>query len=401
MRVLFLNVVDEHRPIHTRYYPLAFGYLVNFCETYLPDKPFKYLYAENLKRGVLKSFKPDVVAMTCITENYNLAISHANTVKNYNENVKVLIGGVHITALPNTLSRNMDFGVLGEGEQTFLELLHNDFEPSRYIKGLVYWKNGKLYKTQRRSLIEPLDLIPHPKRDIFLKENRKHYIFTSRGCPYRCIFCFSSRFWKKLRFHTPKYVAEEIRQIKHKFFIDFLHVYDDTFILDIERVREIADLVKPLNLTYSISARANLINDEIAKILKSMQVIAVGIGFESNSSKVLAYLRKGNTPEDNQRAVDILRKHKIKVFGSFIRDTPVETKQDLKETSDFIKRNKLTSTTYRLMRYPATPIYDGCRDWDSFKVFTYEPLMVKAKRFLAKIPPLKLAYHKLKTFLLC
>jgi len=127
-----------------------------------------------------------------------------------------------------------------------------------------------------------------------------------------------------------------------------------------------------------------------------MRVIAVGIGFESNSSKVLAYLRKGNTPEDNQRAIDILRKYKIKVFGSFIRDTPVETAKDRKETRDFIKHNKLTSTIYRLMRYPGTPIYDGSTDWDSFKVHTYDPLRVKAKRFLAKIKPLKTAYHKLR-----
>jgi len=274
--------------------------------------------------------------------------------------------------------------------------VQNDFDATSWIKGLAYWDNSNIKISEPRGLIEPLDLIPYPKRTMFLPENRKHYIFTSRGCPYRCVFCFSSRFWKKVRFHTPEYVASEIRQIKRSFIIDFLHIYDDTFILDVERVREIARLVKPLGLTYSISARANLITEDIAEILKEMKVIAVGIGFESDSSNVLGYLRKGNTPEDNQRAVDILRKYKIPVFGSFIRDTPVETKRDLKATREFIKKNKLTSTTYRLMRYPGTPIYDGCTDWDRFQVYTYDPLRVKAKRFLAKIPPLKLAYHKLK-----
>jgi len=214
LKILFLNVVDLHKPVHTRYYPLAFGYLVRFCEKYLPDKPFKYRYAEHINRHILQSFKPEVVALTCITENYNLAISYAETVKNFNENVKVVIGGVHITALPHSLSRSMDYGVLGEGEQTFLELVQNDFEVTTWIKGLAYWRNGKVAVSQPRGLIEPLDLIPHPKRTMFLPENRKHYIFTSRGCPYRCIFCFSSRFWKKVRFHTPEYVAEEIRQIR-------------------------------------------------------------------------------------------------------------------------------------------------------------------------------------------
>jgi len=361
MRVLFLNVVDNRKPVHTRYYPLAFGYLVNFCHEYLPNKPFKYAYAENLNGNVLASFKPNIIAMTSITENYNLAQSYAQFAKSFNAEIKVGIGGVHISAVPNSLTRSMDFGVLGEGEQTFLELLQNDFEPNRNIEGLVYWRNEKLEITQPRGLIEPLDLIPHAKRDMFLSEERKQYVFTSRGCPYRCVF-FSSRFWKKLRFHSPEYVAAEIRQIKQMFKTSFLHVYDDTFILDVERARQIKDLVKSLGLTYSISARANLINEEIAEILKEMKVIAVGIGFESNSQNVLNYLRKGNTPEDNQNAINILRKNKIKVFGSFIRDTPVETKEDLKATYSFIRRNHLTYTMYRSMRYLGTPIYDGSED---------------------------------------
>jgi radical SAM superfamily enzyme YgiQ (UPF0313 family) len=333
--------------------------------------------------------------MTSITENYNLAQFYAHLIKKTNFKIKVIIGGVHISAVPHSLSRNIDIGVIGEGEQTFLELLKSDFEPNDRIKGIVYWRNNVLHKTEDRNLIEPLDLIPHPKRDMFGSEQREQYLFTSRGCPYRCAFCFSSRFWKKVRFHSAEYVAEEIHQIK-MFKVSHLTIYDDLFILDVERVRRIKDLVKDLGLTYSIAARANLITEEVATILKDMRVIAVGIGFESNSQRILDYLHKGNTVEDNQNAVNILRKHKIRINGSFIRNIPIETKKDLKLTYKFIHQNKILYDMYRLMKYPGTPIYDGCEDWDSAAVFQYEPKTVKIRRFLARIKPLEFAYHKVR-----
>lgn len=392
-RVMFVNVVDRLDPVQTRYYPLAFGYLVSYCYEY--EEAFEYKYVETVNGSVLKNLRPDIVALTTTTENYNLAKQYAYIIKRFNSKIKVVIGGVHISAVPNSLSRNMDIGVIGEGEATFLELLRNDFEPNPRIKGIAYWQNDVVYQTEARKLIEPLDLIPHPTREMY-PLNRDQYLFASRGCPYRCVFCFSSRFWKKLRFHSPGYVATEIQQIKQNFNISFLYIFDDTFILDVERVKQIKELVKPLGLTYSVSARANLVTKEVVKLLKEMGVVTVGIGFESNSPKILKYLQKGNTVKDNQRAVDILRKYKIRVFGSFIRDIPVETKEDLKATYNFIHRNKLPYVMYRLMRYPGTPIYDGSEDWDSYKIYYYESRIKKMRRCLSKIKPLKLMYNYLK-----
>lgn len=391
MRILFVNAI-QHQPIHERYYPLAFGYLVNYCRKFGED--FEYNYTERLNKTVLEDFQPDVVALTCVTENYNLARTYAYTIQKFNPKIKVIIGGVHISAVPYSLSRNMDVGVVGEGEQTFLELLRNNFEPDEKIKGIVYRENNVLHKTEDRQFIEPLDLIPHPKRDMFGTEKREHYLFTSRGCPYRCVFCFSSRFWKKLRFHSAEYVAEEIHQIKRMFKISHLNIYDDIFILDVERVKRIKDLVKDLRLTYSIAARANLVTEEVATILNDMRVTAVGIGFESNSPRILRWLHKGNTVEDNQNAVNILRKHKIRINGSFIRDVPIETKKDLKLTYKFIQENGILCDIYRLMKYPGTPIYDGCEDWDSFAVFRYKPATVKIKRFFSRV---KIAYNEMRT----
>jgi anaerobic magnesium-protoporphyrin IX monomethyl ester cyclase len=380
LKVLFVNVIDSKNAVHKRYYPLAFGYLTSYCRKH--GVQFEPFYVEKLNADILRTFQPDVVALTSITETYCLAQHYADLVKQFNSKVKVVVGGVHISAVPRSLGPSMDIGVLGEGEQTFMELAKADFEPNDNIKGIIYWESNDLRQTEERPLIEPLDSIPHPDRSLFGFENKPQYIFTSRGCCYRCKFCSSSRFWKKVRFHSPEYVAEEIQQLKEQLQLNTVNIYDDLFIMDAERVKRIRDLVKPLGLTYAIAARANLVTDDVVATLKDMGVTAIGIGMESYSQRILDYLGKGNTVEDNQTAVDIIRRHGIHVQCSFIRDVPIETRDDLKKTYEFIKHNNLSYDMYRLMKFPNTPLYDGSTDWDACKVHCYVPIRLRLRRKL-------------------
>ena len=382
MRVLFVNVIDQKNHIHTRYYPLVFGYLVSYAEKH--GYVFEHQYAEKVDKATLVSFKPDIVAMTSITENYPRAEQYARLTKSFNPEIKVLIGGVHISSVPESLSTFMDVGIIGEGEQTFLELLQNNFEPKNTIKGIVFWKGLHLSTTPKRGLIEPLDDIPHPRRDMFGSELRQPYLFTSRGCSYRCAFCSSSRFWKKVRFHSAEYVAEEIRQLVSGG-CKLINIYDDCFPLDMDRVRKVKDLIRGLDVKFVLSVRANLVTEEMVAVFKEMNVTAVSMGLESNSPRILKYLQKGNTPSDNQRAVDILTKYGFHIHCSFIRDVPIETKEDLKLTYDFIIRNKLCYDMYRLMRFPNTPIYEGSKDWIKCKVHYYRDRSMRAKRKIRRV----------------
>lgn len=380
MRILLTNVVDGGQPVHTRYYPLSFGYLVSYAEKH--GCKFDYRYLETTDdsnfHDVLTNWKPDVVGMTAITENYNRADRLACFIKRNSPHTKVVIGGIHISSVPESLSSAMDVGIVGEGEQTFVELFRSNFQPDSKIKGLVYWHDPQdtvesyTVQTEERELIEPLDLIPHPRRDIFSSYGyREPYIFTSRGCAYRCSFCSSSRYWKKLRFHSAKYIAEEVSYL-YWTKTNHINIYDDCFPLDMNRMEQVKDMVKHLPVTFSLSVRANLVTDHMAEVMKEMHVTKVGIGIESHSQRILDWLQKGNTVDDNQRAVSILKEHDIHVHASFIRDVPIETKEDLKLTYDFIKRNKLSFDMYRLMRFPNTPIYDGSDDWDACKVKYYK-----------------------------
>lgn len=364
MKVLFVNVVNTKNHVHTRYYPLSFGYLKAYAEK--QGCYFDCEYTEHLNRDVLDTVKPDVAALTCITEMYPKAKQYAQLIKKYRPHCKVMLGGVHISAVPNSLSRHIDIGVIGEGEQTFYELAQNGFCASPKICGLVYRdKDNVLKQTLPRQLIEPLDNIPHPDRSIF-GPAKAPYLFTSRGCPYRCIFCSSSRFWQKVRLHSAKYVAEEIWQLYNST-IKHINIYDDTFLIDLGRVKTLKSLL-PSDVTFTVAARANQLTVEACEVLKDLGVAQVGVGMESNSDAVLKILQKGNTSEDNQNAVDNLRKQGIRLSASFICNVPGETKLDLQETFRFIKRNKISYDLYRLMRFPNTPLYEGSTDWGKCKV---------------------------------
>src|SRR5208282_1056326 len=372
MKILFLNAV-KNVPIQKRFYPLNFGYLKAYAEKY-GEHAFATFYEETLTKSVLGRHKPDVVAMSCVTENYNRAQRYAEITKHFNPKIKVVMGGIHISSVPQSLNPNIDVGVIGEGEQTFLELLRNDFEPVKSIDGLVYREGDVLVTTKKRALIEPLDNIPHPDRDIFWNKPRTNvvgesdfYMFTSRGCSNRCLFCSSSRFWEKTRLHSATYVIEEIAQIKSKG-AKSICFYDDTFLLDLERTRVISEAMKDFGMTFSVQARTNQITDEAAQILKKMNVVSVGMGFESQVAKSLKWLQKGTTPEINQRAIDILKKYGLRYSGSFIKGIPNETPEEFKVTLGFIERNNIPHDMYSLVRFPNTPLYDGDTNWDACRI---------------------------------
>jgi radical SAM superfamily enzyme YgiQ (UPF0313 family) len=293
--------------------------------------------------------------------------------------------------MPNSLTSDFDIGVIGEGEQTFLELLKNDFDPSINIRGIIFNK----IQTENRHHIEPLDSIPHPDRSIFGDVKRTPYIFTSRGCTNRCVFCYSSHFWGKFRLHSPMYVAEEIKFLAESG-VKHIQIFDDTFLIDINRVKEINKLVSGFDVTYGCSARANQITDESISILKDMNVINMGMGIESNSARVLKWMNKGNTPEINQNAVDILHKYNMPFSASFIVDTPIETKEDVAATKSFIKKNKISYCMNGLMGFPGTPIYDGSTDWDSMKCRDYLPVHMRWKRRLSQIKPVRNTYKRIQ-----
>ena len=252
IRVLYINAVDTASEVENRYRPLWPAYLAAYAEQKMGAGGVVSRFLETAVEKELASFEPHIVAISAVSQNYNYAIDYARIAKK--SGAAVVMGGFHISCIPHCLTEHMDVGCMGEGEETFVELLqsylvsgHLDPRALGNIKGIVYRENNRLVSTPARPFAASLDQFPHPKRSI-IGYQKHDYMFTSRGCPYRCVFCASSRFWDHVRFASPEYVIEEIGElIDHG--VETISFYDDLFVAHKERLRRIADLIRVKRLS--------------------------------------------------------------------------------------------------------------------------------------------------------
>lgn len=384
MKVLFVNAINKDRLYEMRYPPLNLAYLVGALREYFPDYEYKIVTSDYL--DALVEFNPDVVCISSVTQNYNTAKEYARLAKMRNK--KVIMGGVHISALPNTLTEDMDVGVIGEGEETIVELFKNNFENLPKINGIAYRCADSIHCTYQREMIKDLDTIPLPARDM-LKIEKHSYMFTSRGCPYKCVFCSSARFWKTLRFHSAKRVVDEILILTEKHGVKYIEMFDDLFIANKERLKEIAKLMSDLNIKVRIgcSARANMVDDETMKLLKSMGVVKIVLGLESGNERMLTYLkgidgRTTVTVAQNYEAVRLANKYGILVNAGFVIGSPDETEEEIMDTYKLAATSGLNHfEVYIITPLPGTPIWDLAKkkgfvtddmDWAKLDVMSLE-----------------------------
>jgi radical SAM superfamily enzyme YgiQ (UPF0313 family) len=354
MKVMLFNIADYLLP-YSYFLALSPGYLKSYFEKYSEFRDVVEITVEyeNILGELLRK-KPDVIGISVASEFYGEAIKLATVIKKTLPKSILIIGGYHITSLPQSFNKIFDFGVLGEGERTFLELIHAilnkaDEKTLQKIQGLIFFdRNGTLIKTEPRGLITDLDSIPSPYRG----KNRGIYtnIITSRGCPFGCTFCSTTIFWKQtIRFHSAEFVMDEMLSLIKRQKIRHITFWDDLFIGDVGRLRKILALIRQEKrifkaITFGVSARPNLIvkNPEILDIFKEMNVLRVSLGFESGSDRMLKKIKGENASvENNYKALSLLKRYPFFVEGGFIIGSPEEQVEDVKETYEFIRNSGL------------------------------------------------------------
>jgi anaerobic magnesium-protoporphyrin IX monomethyl ester cyclase len=368
LRFLLIDAIDPLAELERRYPSLGLGYLASALRSRFGRDAFHFKIVYEHVARELTEFRPDIVGIRCVSQNYGRARAYAQMAKR--RGLPVLIGGVHISAVPTSLSRDMDVAVIGEGEETIVELLGAFIATGRLdtnrlgdIQGLAYWHDGQVNITQARAPILHLDDIPFPARDL-LSIDMHTYMFTSRGCPYRCIFCFSTRYWPKVRFASAEYVVNEIKEIISSYHVSLISFYDDLFIADRQRLEQIASLLEAGNIVgkvrFSCNCRANLLGEDTVRLLKRMGIVSVSMGLESGSDRILKSLKGEQiSVADNERAVALLNKYGIAANASFVIGSPMETREEILQTLDFIKSNDLSYVdVYMLTPLPGTPIWE-------------------------------------------
>ncbi len=388
IKILFINAINPESEIESRYTPLGILYLSASLKNSFPADTFEIKLVKKDVGKNIKSFGPDIVGISAVSQNFNHAQKYAKQTRK--SGLPTIVGGVHISTRPESLTEDMDVGCIGEGELTIVDLMkvflkYRSFPPDelKKIDGIIFWKNRIRIKTKPRALIRNVDqIIPHPDRTI--EGPIKHgYIFSSRGCPYRCTFCSSSRYWSQVRYFSPEYVFSEIKELVSTSDAKMISFYDDLFVANKKRLHGIATLIEQSGLAkkikFTCSCRSNVVTKDLVADLKRMGIVSVGMGLESGNPRVLKYLKGASvTVEDNRRAVELLTSAGIKANASFIIGSPDETEAEMMDTYNFIRNSKLSFVDiYILTPYPGTPVWDYARsqglvsenmDWDKLNV---------------------------------
>lgn len=371
VKFLWINAIDSNSEVETRYPNLGIGYLIASLVKAFGEETFVFEVVCSDVESALDRFCPDIVGISAVSQNYGRAVSYSSSVSR--RGIPVLVGGVHISFLPETLSPDMSAGCIGEGEETIVELMKIYLASRRLdpgdlagVAGIVFHAHdGSLVTTGPRNPQMELDSLPVPDRRLF-QESSHTYLFTSRGCPYRCSFCASSRFWDKVRFFSAERVGYEIEKLVESG-SNFISFFDDLFVADKKRFFKIVELLEQKKIVgkvkFSCSLRANTVTEEIVSGLKRMGVVSVGMGLESGNQRVLSWLKGGGiTVEHNRRAVNLLRSNGIMANASFVIGAPDETETEILDTLKFIKTVGLgLFDVYVLTPFPGTPVWEMAR----------------------------------------
>lgn len=320
-----------------------------------------------------------LVAISSVSYLYEVAKKISRTIKShFGDRVTTIIGGVHITSAPETLTADFDFGAVGEGEQTFLEFVEalrrqESDQTLLAIPGIIALRSGKLVKAAPRSFIDDINQIPFPDRGMFNKYRAVPSAITARGCPFKCDFCTNNVLWtrkvRKPRHHRVgdelKHIVDNINDVRVIVFRDDIVFIKEDYVRDaVQYIEETYPEI--LNIPKVGYAHVNTLRPEFAKLLKKLGMYKVLCGFESGSERILQILKGGSsTVEQNQRAIEICNEHELDIAGNFIIGTPDEESIDVLQTYDFLLKNmragKISSASTSIL----TP-FPGERYWNIF-----------------------------------
>lgn len=396
MKIGFLYSKPDH--FISEYVPVSFGYLISYLKKH-NSHPLEFVVSDRVDELVAQHI--DLLGVSSVTGSFNKAILDTETFKKASR-APAILGGSHISGLPESLPHVFDVGVIGEGERTLSELVSmwavrggfrlSDLEK---IPGIVYRNTDKkLQITRPRGFIRNMNELPVPDRGYYNKFNAEPYLISTRGCPYRCVFCLSSKTWGyQYRHFSPGYVVDEIKRLILEFPDSVkkeIYFADDLFVSNKKRLSDFITCLEKENMLgiyrFGGNVRANLVDHELCGLLKQANFYRVNFGLESGSKKILHMLKAGTlTPAQNQRALDLLHAHGIFVKNSFITGIPEEAEEDLHATYGFIIRNMrerkiLEASGNTLIPFPGTAVWKTAfqkglvknrMNWDRISKYTW------------------------------
>ena len=331
----------------------------------------------------IRAFAPDIVGITAMSTEAPEAHNLARLAREAAHGCKVVVGGPYAITSPEEVLNdpNIDFAVMGEGEETVCELaaaLESGGDLSA-IQGLAYKKDGRPVINPRRAMIADLDAMPFPAWDLldieryfglwarhsqnpFPASDRIMPLFTSRGCPYSCIYCHNI-FGKKARLRSVENVMREIELLVEKYKVGELELTDDIFNIDLPRAKKICDEIIrrgiKVKLSFPNGLRVDRMDAELVLKLKAAGTHLLAYAIEAGSPAVQKRIGKNLDLEKAREIIKLTAAQGIFIGGFFMLGFPGETKEEMLATAAFARDLPFHQANFFFVTpKPNTPLYE-------------------------------------------
>lgn len=289
----------------------------------------------------------DIYGFSVVTPQVAVAGKVTKLLKTRQPNAVVVAGGIHPTVLPaETLQdTGVDVVVVGEGERVMYGLTRDLSVIPDYVPPPVIRETDLLEVTRLpRPAWDMVDFFDYAqiRTNSFLgptRNNREGYVQTSRGCPYHCAFCAQHNITRRrVRYRTLTQVITEIEWKKETFGCDRFYIFDDTFTLDKQRVKDFCRLIRQIpDIDWHCLGRTDLADASLYETMQEAGCKGICYGIESGSDLILNRMNKGTDKQTNLRAIQIAKEAGLKVRAQIIVGFPGETWHTVLETGRFIE----------------------------------------------------------------
>ncbi len=346
------------------------------------------MYGQSIQKEV-SAYEPQVVGISSMfTSQANSVHRLAKLIKDRDKNMITIVGGAHPSALPQEMlqDKNVDFIVLGEGEETVVELLQclsNSQEPEE-VYGIGYRKNGQQVTRPRHNTIKNLDELPFPAWDMLeMDKYAKHHsgygpvvkntpffsISTSRGCPLHCMFCTVPSIWgHNWRGRSPQSAVDEIEILNKKYGIEEIYFVDDNLLWDRKRLAEICDELVRRKIEVSWATpngvNINFVEHDLLHKMRRSGCFLLCFGIESGNEYIRdKVVRKRILVPHAKEVVKWCRELNIWTSGCFIIGLPGENEKTFRETIQFSQGLDMDSSSFFVSRLmPGTELWKLCEE---------------------------------------
>jgi len=321
--------------------------------------------------------KPSVVGVSIVTATFDSANKILDAVKAFDSSITTIAGGPHVTTMAEeAMKGKIDYGVIGEGDYSAVELV--DFITKKKgkledIKGICYKGKNGLAKTKGREFIKNLDELPFPAYHLLPMDSYRPYaaldvgrkfscMITSRGCPFRCVYCNSSQIFGHLwRCQSAERTLEEMQMLYEKYRIRHIYFQDDEFTVNTKRAEKICNLIieSRMDIIWECLTRVNSVNDNLLRKMRRAGCRSIAYGIEAGYEEGLKLVNKQITLEQAEAAIKLTKKNKIMARASFIIGFPWEGEAEVRKTINFAKKLDADITYFNtLTPYPGTQVFE-------------------------------------------